>query len=226
MTFPWTCHKNCFSCLSTCLEHRVPTFRIRSFELGCSAPLTLESKKVWLQKARSLFEFVEIAVQGYWYLLLARISLMEGFDDLGRNPLQVLGHRLFQIRVKAFFTISLTFWSGLCSVCSTSLAFFPLGFSPIKSPASRALTGMVAARVILTGLKTQISSPPTLRTNVETTATIKCAEVIKIRIRALFWHNWSAADLEPSSCGHRAESKHKSKIKNKTIPNSWSKTHV
>ena len=70
MTLPWICNKEICSCLSTCLQVHVPTFRIRSFELGCQAPLILESKKVWLQVARSLFEFVERAMQGYGISLL------------------------------------------------------------------------------------------------------------------------------------------------------------
>ena len=61
--------------------------------------------------------------------------------------------------------------------------FCRLGVSLIKSPASKAPTGMVAARVIPTGLKTSTS---TLRNYTETTATIKCADVVKVWMRAHF----------------------------------------
>ena len=87
---------------------------------------------------------------------------------------------------KVFFTISSAFWSGVWSAGSAHLASFPLGVSPIRSSASRAATGMAAARAIPTGLKTWISSPPTLCTDMETTATNKCAEVVKVKMRVLF----------------------------------------
>ena len=48
---------------------------------------------------------------------------------------------------------------------------------------------------------------------------IKCAEVVKVRMRAFFWHNRSAADLEPSPCAHRSKSRENRKIeKSETKP--------
>ena len=84
---------------------------------------------------------------------------------------------------RIFFAISWTFWTNVCSADSTSLVFFSFD---VKSPASRACTGMVVARVILTGLEIWISSSLSLRTNMETIVTLRCVQVVKVRMRALF----------------------------------------
>ena len=104
--------------------------------------------------------------------------------------------------------ISSAFWSSVWSAGSAYLAFFPPRSFSHQVSRFQSTHWMAADRTFPTGLKTGISSPPTLCTDMETTATDKCAEMVKVKMRAFFC---GTTDLllifEPSPRAHHSESR-------------------
>ena len=166
------------------------------------------------------------------YKALVRLSCSDQFvgevEELGHNTFQVLEHRLLQVRAKGFLR---DFLGCLVRRLLRGLSVSRLLSPPRKFPATRAPTRMAAARAIPTGLKSWISSPPTLRTDMETTATNDCAEVVKVEDVCTFLAQLICCYLEPGPRADRSESRErrktdKSKNHQQNQLNSWSETHV